>query len=439
MSIGKTEYARRRKKLMSAMAPNSIAIIPSAREQVRSRDTHFPFRQDSDFYYLCGFAEPDSVLVLLPGRRHGQFVMFCREKDPAQEMWLGYREGPEGVCANFGADDAFPISDIDDILPGLLEGRERVYYSMGRSARFDRQVMDWVNTIRQKEASGAVPPGELTDLDHMLHEQRLFKSAAELRVLRKAGDITAKAHHRAMRASRAGLYEYQLEAELVHEFSSAGARHAAYPSIVGSGENACVMHYVNNDARLRDGDLVLIDAGCELDYYAADVTRTFPVNGTFSKEQRAIYELVLEAQAAAIDATKPGNHWNQPHDASVKVITEGLVALGLLKGKVSRLIKEGAYRPFYPHRCGHWLGLDVHDVGDYRVDDAWRLLEPGMVTTVEPGVYIAADNTSVPRKWRGIGVRIEDDVAITRDGCEVLIASAVKTVDGIEALMAGAA
>jgi len=438
VSISKTEYARRRKRVMSTMAANSIAIIPSAREQVRSRDTHFTFRQDSDFYYLSGFSEPEAVIVLLPGRRHGQFVVFCREKDPTQELWLGYREGPEGVCVNFGADDAFPISDIDDILPGLLEGRERVYYSMGRSAQFDQQIMGWVNTIRQKEASGAVPPGELTDLDHMLHEERLFKSAAELRVMRKAGEITTRAHHRAMRASKAGVYEYQLEAEIAHEFAMSGARSPAYPSIVGSGNNACVMHYVENTARLRDGDLVLIDAGCELDYYASDVTRTFPVNGKFSKEQRAIYEIVLEAQAAAIAATKPGNHWNQPHDASVRVITEGLLSLGLLRGKLSKLLKEEAYRPFYMHRVGHWLGLDVHDVGDYRVDDAWRLLEPGMVTTVEPGIYIDANNTSVPRKWRGIGVRIEDDVAVTKTGCENLTAAAVKTVDEIEALMADA-
>lgn len=438
MTISKTEYARRRKNLMSTMAPNSIAIIPSAREQVRSRDTHFPFRQDSDFYYLCGFTEPDSVLVLLPGRKHGQYVMFCREKDPTLELWNGYREGPEGVCENYGADDAFPISDIDDILPGLLEGRDRVYYSMGRSAPFDRQIMGWVNAIRQKEASGAVPPGELTDLDHMLHEQRLFKSAAELRVMRKAASITAKAHHRAMRASKPGAFEYQLEAELQHAFATAGARHAAYSSIVGSGDNACVMHYVENSAKMRDGDLVLIDAGCEYEYYAADVTRTFPVNGKFSKEQRAIYEIVLDAQAAAMAAIAPGNHWNQPHDASVRVITEGLLSLGLLKGKLSKLIKEEAYRPFYMHRVGHWLGLDVHDVGDYRVDDAWRLLEPGMVMTVEPGIYIGANNTSVARKWRGIGVRIEDDVVITKDGCEVLTSGAVKTVEDIESLMASA-
>jgi Xaa-Pro aminopeptidase len=436
MSISKTEFARRRKNLMGLMAPNSIAIIPSAREQVRSRDTAYPFRQDSDFYYLSGFTEPDAVLVLLPGRRHGQFILFCRERDPGRELWHGHRAGPEGACQRYQADDAFPIGDIDDILPGLLEGRERVYYSMGRSAEFDRRIMGWVNRIRTKESSGAVPPGEFTDLDHMLHELRLFKSAAELRLMRRAAEITARAHRRAMQASRSGLYEYQLEAELQHEFTSGGARFPAYPSIVGSGENACVMHYIENSDKLRDGDLVLIDAGCELEHYASDVTRTFPVNGRFSTAQRALYEVVLRAQLAAIAEVKPGNHWNQPHDASVRVFTEGLVALGLLKGSITNLIKRNAYRAFYMHRVGHWLGLDVHDVGDYRVGDEWRVLEPGMVMTVEPGLYVSAGNTRVAKKWRGIGIRIEDDVVVTENGCEVISSGAPKTVEEIEALMA---
>lgn len=436
MSISKTEFARRRKNLMALMDPNSIAIIPSARVQLRSRDTGYPFRQDSDFYYLSGFTEPDAVLVLLPGRRHGQFVIFCRERDPGMELWHGSRAGPEGVCQKFAADDAFPIGDIDDILPGLVEGRDRVYYSMGRSAEFDRQIMSWVNSIRSKEASGAVPPGEFTDLDHMLHELRLYKSAAELRLMRRAADITAQAHRRAMHVCRGGLYEYQLEAELQHEFVNSGARFPAYPSIVGSGQNACVMHYVENSDKMRDGDLVLIDAGCELEHYASDVTRTFPVNGRFNAEQRALYELVLRAQLAAIAEIKPGNHWNQPHDASVRVFTEGLIKLGLLKGNVANLIKRNAYRAYYMHRVGHWLGLDVHDVGDYRVGDQWRLLEPGMVMTVEPGLYISPDNTKVAKKWRGIGIRIEDDVVVTEEGCDVISSGVPKTVEEIEALMA---
>jgi Xaa-Pro aminopeptidase len=436
MSISRAEFARRRRHLMALMEPNSIAIIPSAREQVRSRDTEYPFRQDSDFHYLSGFGEPQAVMVLVPGRAHGEFVMFCRERDPEKELWLGRRLGPQGVCEALGADDAFPIGDIDDILPGLIEGRERVYYSMGRSAEFDRQVMAWVNQIRARESQGAVPPGELTDLDHMLHDLRLIKSAAELRLLREAGAVTARAHCRAMRACRPGLYEYQLEAEILHEFAMAGARQPAYPSIVGGGVNACTMHYIDNSARLRAGDLVLIDAGCELQGYAADVTRTFPVGGRFNRRQRALYDIVLAAQQAAIEAIGPGSHWNQPHDATVEVITEGLVALGLLRGRVSTLIRKGAYREFYMHRAGHWLGLDVHDVGDYRVGEEWRLLEPGMVMTVEPGLYIAPDNRRVPAEWRGIGIRIEDDVAVTAAGCEVLTEGVPRRAEEIEALMA---
>ena len=436
MSISKTEFSRRRKNLIALMDPNSIAIIPSADEQVRSRDTLFPFRQDSDFFYLSGFAEPDAVVVLLPGRRHGQFVVFCRERDPALELWHGYRSGPEGVCEKYGADDAFPIGDIDEILPGLVEGRERVYYSMGRSAEFDGKIMGWVSRIRSKESTGAVPPGEFTDLDHMVHELRLYKSAAELRLMRKAADITARAHRRAMQVCRGGLYEYQLEAEIQHEFATSGARCPAYPSIVGSGRNGCVLHYIENSDKMRDGDLVLIDAGCELEYYASDVTRTFPVNGRFSAEQRALYELVLRAQLAAIAEIRPGNHWNQPHDASVKVLTQGLVTLGLLKGSVASLIKRDAYRDFYMHRVGHWLGLDVHDVGDYRLGDEWRVLEPGMVMTVEPGLYVSPSNTNVAKKWRGIGIRIEDDVVVTEEGCDVITAGVPKTIEEIEALMA---
>ncbi len=435
MSISKTEYARRRRNLMAMMEPGSIAIVPAARLQVRSRDTEFPFRQDSDFLYLCGFNEPDAVLVLMPGRRQGQFLLFCHDRDPLFEQWNGSRVGPEDACTAFGADDAFPLADIDDILPGLIEGRNRVYYSMGRSAEFDRQVMTWVQTIRDSQAPGAIPPGEFTDLDHLLHELRLFKSAAELRIMRRAANITAAAHARAMRHCRAGMLEYQLEAELLHEFAHGGARHAAYPSIVGGGRNACTLHYIENDSPLRDGDLVLVDAGCELEHYAADVTRTYPVNGSFSPAQRAIYELVLEAHAATLAEIQPGNDWNKPHDASVEVITRGLVRLGLLKGRVSRLVRDGAYRDFYMHRVGHWLGMDVHDVGEYRVDDQWRQLEAGMVMTVEPGIYIAPDNTRVARKWRGIGIRIEDNVAITADGYELLTDALPRDPDAVEALM----
>lgn len=436
MKITRQEFARRRKNLMAQMEPDSIAIVPAAGEQVRNRDVDYPFRQDSDFYYLTGFDEPEAVLVLLPGRKHGQVVLFCRERDPAMELWNGYRAGPEGACSEFGADDAFPISDIDDILPGLIEGRERVYYAMGRHSEFDRTVMGWVNVIRSKVRAGAHPPGEFLDLDHLLHDLRLYKSAAEVRVMRKAGKISANAHILAMKACRPGMSEYQLEAEIQYEFGRNGARFPAYSSIVGAGKNACILHYTENSDTIKDGDLVLIDAGCELEYYAADITRTFPANGKFSKEQKALYELVLKSQLAAIKTIKPGNHWNQSHDATVKVITKGLLELGLLKGTLAKLIEKEAYKDFYMHRAGHWLGMDVHDVGDYKVGDEWRVLEEGMVMTVEPGIYVSPNNTKVAKKWRGIGIRIEDDVVVTKDGNEVLSAGVPKTVKEIEQLMA---
>lgn len=436
MRISKTEFARRRKALMAHMEPNSIAIVPAAPERPRSRDTEYHYRQDSDFLYLSGFEEPQAVLVLIPGRDHGEYVLFVRERNREREIWDGYRAGPEGACSEFEADDAFPIDDIDEILPGLLEGKQRVYYSMGKDSEFDKHVMDWVNTIRAKVRSGATPPGEFLDLSHFLNDMRLFKSAAELRVMKEAGEISARAHVRAMKASKPGVMEYQLEAEILHEFQMSGARFPAYNSIVGGGKNGCILHYIENSAPLRNGDLVLIDAGCELDYYAADITRTFPVNGKFSPEQKALYEICLQAQLEAIAECKPGKHWNDPHEATVRVITSGLVKIGLLEGDVDELIKSEAYKEFYMHRAGHWLGMDVHDVGDYKVGGEWRVLEPGMVMTVEPGIYVAPDNERVAKKWRGIGIRIEDDVAITKDGNEVLTKDVPKTVAEIEALMA---
>ena len=435
MKISKAEFARRRKNLMGMMDKHTIAIIPGAREVTRSRDTEYPFRQNSDLFYLTGFEEPDAVLVLVPGRRQGQVVLFCRERDPDMELWNGYRLGPEGAVAYLGVDDAFPIDDLDEILPGLIEGTQRIYYSMGHDDVFDQRVMGWVNQIRKLVRTGAAPPADFTDLAFLLHEQRLIKSAAEVRVMRKAGEISAAAHVRAMQECQPGRYEYHLEAAIQHTFAEHGARFPAYNSIVGSGANACVLHYTENASKMRAGDLVLIDAGCEYQGYAADITRTFPVSGQFSAEQRAIYDVVLEAQRAAIAKVRPGNTWNQPHDATVRVITRGLIKLGLLRGKERELIKAEAYRDFYMHRAGHWLGLDVHDVGEYRVDGRWRQLEPGMVLTIEPGIYIAADNTKVPKRWRGIGVRIEDDVVVTEQGCDVLTGDVPKRADEIEALM----
>lgn len=436
--IPKSEYARRRKALMAQMVPNSIAILPAAAVAIRNRDVEHVYRQDSDFQYLSGFPEPEAVIALIPGREHGEYVLFCRERNPERELWDGLRAGQEGAVRDFGADDAFPISDIDDILPGLIEGRDRVYSSIGSHPEFDRHLMDWINSIRSKARLGAQPPNEFEALDHLLHDMRLYKSAAEIKVMRRAADISARAHVRAMQACRAGLHEYSLEAELDYEFRKGGAKMPAYGSIVAAGRNACILHYQQNDAVLRDGDLVLIDAGCEIECYASDITRTFPVSGRFSPEQKAIYELVLEAQQAAFAAIGPDKHWNQAHEATVQVITQGLVRLGLLKGEVDELIARDAHRAFYMHRAGHWLGLDVHDVGEYKVGGEWRVLEPGMTLTVEPGIYIAPDNLSVAKKWRGIGVRIEDDVVVTKKGCEILTGAVPKSVADIEALLATA-
>lgn len=423
---------------MQQMEPDSIALLCAAPQSTRSNDTEYLYRQNSDFYYLTGFVEHDAVLALIPGREQGEVVLFCQEKDKTRELWTGILTGPEQAITQLQIDDAFPIGDIDDILPGLIEGRQRVYYSMGKDPRFDQRVMDWVKIIRGKARQGAHPPGEFLVLDHLLNEMRLIKSPMEIKLMEKAGAISAQAHKRAMAVCRPGLHEYHLEAELLHEFVRSGSRAPAYNNIVAGGRNACILHYVENNAVLRDGDLVLIDAGCEYEYYAADITRTFPVNGRFSKEQKALYEIVLNAQLQAIKAIKPGAAWDEPHNVTVRIITEGLVSLGLLKGNVQELIAKDAYKVFYMHRAGHWLGIDVHDVGDYKIDDKWRLMEPGMVTTIEPGIYVAPDNMDVDKKWRGIGIRIEDDVLVTRTGHRILSEGAPKTVEEIESFMAQA-
>ena len=435
IKLDSAEYAKRRKALMEKMSPNSIAILASAPVTVRNRDVEHPFRQDSDFYYLSGFDEEHSVLVLIPGREHGEYVLFCQEKIKEQEIWTGRRVGPEAAPDTLCCDDAFPITDIDDILPGLIEGKDRIYANLGTSPEFDQKLMQWVNHIKAQVRSGATPPHEFSALDHLLHELRLVKSPAEVEVMRHAAEISAEAHTRAMQTVRPGMREYQLEAEIMQIFMAAGSRWPAYPSIVGSGDNGCILHYTRNDDVINDGELVLIDAGCELDYYASDITRTFPSNGRFSEPQRALYQLTLDAQYAAIEATKPGNHWNQPHEAAVQVLVEGLVELGLLEGSVDELIESQAYRQFYMHKTGHWLGMDVHDVGEYRVDGEWRTLQPGMVLTIEPGLYVAPDDDSVDEKWRGIGIRIEDDVVVTEEGCDILTKDVVKEIADIEALM----
>lgn len=431
------EFAKRRQHLMDIMGPDTIAVLPNAPVANRNRDVDYPYRSDSNFHYLTGFDEPESVLVLIPGREHGEYILFCRERDLDKEIWDGYRAGQDGAINNFGADDSYPISDLDDILPGLLEDKEKVYYTMGNQPSFDQHMVSWLNHLRQASRSGKHSPTEIIELEHCLNELRLFKSSQEIKAMKQAAKASVQAHIRAMQFTKPGKWEYEVEAEIIHEFMKHGCRSPAYPSIVGGGENGCILHYIENNTKLKNNDLLLIDAGAEYECYAGDITRTFPINGKFSPAQAALYQVVLDAQKAAIAAVKPGNHWNQPHEVAVEVLTQGLVDLGILKGDVAQLIEDAAYREFYMHRTGHWLGMDVHDVGDYKVGGEWRLLEPGMVLTVEPGLYIR-DQAHVDKKWHFTGIRIEDDVLVTKDGCEVLTEAAPKEIDEIEALMAEA-
>ena len=431
------EFAKRRRQLMRMMGKGAIAVLPASPARVRNRDSEYFYRQDSDFHYLTGFNEPEAVAVLVPGRPNGEFLLFCREHDPAREIWDGRRAGTEGAVADYGADDAFPISDIDEILPGIIEQCERVYYSIGAHPDFDRRLIGWVSVLRERGSLRSHTPDEFIGLDHLLHDLRLFKSRAEISALRKAAKIAVKAHKRAMGVCRPGVYEYELEAEYHHEFRRHGTR-MSYLPIVGSGENACTLHYIENDRQIEDGDLVLVDIGCEYDYYASDVTRTFPANGRFSDEQRAIYEIVLDAHAAALEYVAPGYHWNEPHEAAVKSVTRGLRSIGLLEGRLPTLIRDGAYRRFFMHRTGHWIGMDVHDVGDYKVGNEWRVIEPGMARTVEPGIYIPPGSKGVPKKWWGIGVRIEEDVVVTRDEPDILTGGLPTDPDEIESLMQAA-
>jgi Xaa-Pro aminopeptidase len=433
--MDKREFSRRRKRLMDLMGDETVAIIPTAPVYIRNRDVEFPFRPDSDFYYLTGYPEPEAVAVLIPDRHHGEFVLFCRERDEKMETWNGRRAGLEGACEIYGANDAFPIEDMDDILPGMLEDRERMYYTMGNDATFDQRVLGWVNQVKKQVRTGVNAPDEFISLNHLLHEMRLFKSRPEIAAMRKAAKISCVAHKRAMQVCRPGMMEYQIEATLLHEFMHSGSRSSAYPSIVGSGENGCILHYTENTGELQDGDLLLIDAGAEYDSYASDITRTFPVNGHFTMEQRQLYELVLTANEEAIKQVKPGNHWNDPHITAVNVITEGLLSLGILKGKLKTQIKQESYKKYFMHRTGHWLGMDVHDVGDYKLDGEWRVLEPGMVTTIEPGLYFQPHD-GLHEKWWNIGIRVEDDVLVTKTGNEVFSNGVPKTVDDIESLMA---
>lgn len=427
-------FGRRRRDIMALMG-DGVAVMPTAPVSRRNNDVDYPFRPDSDFQYLSGFPEPESVLVLVPGRTHGEYILFCRERDAEKETWHGRRAGLEGAIESFGADDAFPIEDIDDILPGLLENRPKIFSCMGRYSEFDNQLLQWFNEVKSKKRAGVNAPGELVDISHLLHEFRLIKSNHEISIMKRAARVSADAHCRAMRACKPGMMEYQIEAELEYEFLKGGAHSSAYPSIVAGGANSCILHYTENSDKLIDGDLLLIDAGAEIDCYAADITRTLPVNGTYSAEQRAVYDIVLDAQVAAIAEVKSGHHWNQPHEAAVKRLAQGMIDLGLLEGGIEDVIENKRYQRFYMHRTGHWLGMDVHDVGDYRLGDQWRLLEPGMVLTVEPGLYIpAADD--IDQRWHNIGIRIEDDVLVTRKNAQVLSGGVPKQPAEVEALMA---
>jgi Xaa-Pro aminopeptidase len=408
--------------------------VPTSPELIRNRDSHYPFRFDSYFYYLSGFKEPESVLFLIAGPQ-AKTILFCRDKDMEREIWDGFRYGPAGAVIEFGIDEAYSISQLDELAPQLLANQSKLFYSLGADTAWDARVTGWINQLRAQARIGLSAPDSIIDVRKLLDEMRLYKSDAELSVMRRSANIAAAAHQRAMQFTRPDMMEYQIEAEFLHEFYRHGAQAPAYTSIVAGGANACTLHYNANNAKLRDGDLLLIDAGCELDGYASDITRTFPVNGKFSAPQKDLYELVLASQAAAISKAAPNNHWNAPHEAALDVLIRGFIDLGLCKGSPDEVLEKGTYRQFYMHRTGHWLGLDVHDAGEYKDQaGAWRRLEPGMTLTVEPGCYVRpAEN--VPEHFWNIGIRIEDDVLVTSNGCEVLTSAAVKSVADIESLM----
>lgn len=438
-------YAARRATLFAQMHARGggVAIIPTAREVMRNRDADYPYRHDSYFYYLSGFTEPEALIILVAGKTD-QAILFCREKNLEREIWDGYRFGPEAARETFGFDSAFPVSELDSEMPKLLADAPALFHALGHDTKLDGRVQEWLSAVRAQARAGVGAPSSLHDVHVLLDEMRLFKDEGEAEIMRRAARIAADGHRRTMRMARAGLREYQLEAELLHEFRSNGSQFPAYGSIVATGANACVLHYRAGDAELRDGDLVLIDAGCELDSYASDITRTFPVNGRFSGPQKALYEIVLAAQTAAIAETQPGKRFMDGHDAAVRVLAEGMLDTGLLDknkvGSVQDVVEKGAYRQFYMHRTGHWLGMDVHDVGEYREaavaggERPWRKLSPGMVLTIEPGIYVRPE-PGVPEPFWNIGIRIEDDALVTATGCEILTEAAPKTVTDIEAAM----
>ncbi|MCP4047101.1 MAG: M24 family metallopeptidase [Gammaproteobacteria bacterium] len=429
------EFAKRRQQLMEIAGEDAVIIVRAAAQKVRNRDAHYPYRQDSDFLYLSGFSEHDAMIILLPQGKSGRSILFCRERDPEREMWDGLMAGVEGAIEKFGFDEAYPISEMKRRLPRMLRGRERIYYDLGKDNEFDQVLIGWMNDFRARTRKKFLAPDEIIALDHSLHDMRLFKSRTEITTMRKSARIAARAHQRAMQLCKPGINEAEIHAELLHTFT----RHqceASYVPIVGGGVNTCVLHYVANRDTLNDGDLLLIDAGAEYDGYASDITRTFPVNGKFSGPQRDLYQLVLEAQLKAINEVRAGNPWTYVHETAVEVVTSGMIDLGILKGSLEEALEEEYFKGFYVHNTGHWLGLDVHDVGEYEIDGHSRVLEPGMVLTVEPGIYIPPGAMTVDETWRGMGIRIEDNVVVTRNEADVLSSDICKTIDDIEELMA---
>ena len=437
MKLTQADFKQRRDHLAQKMGANSVAIIATRAEMYRNRDADYKYRADSSFYYLTGFAEPEAVAVLetfAEGETY-RYSLFCRERNREMEIWNGYRAGVEGAVEIYGADEAFAIDLLDQEIIAKLLNKDRLYFRIGHQAEFDARVSQWIQKADAQQRRGSTSPAEVIQLDRLIDEMRLKKSAQEIELMQIASNISADAHTRAMQSVKPEMMEYALEAELNYIFGKNGCV-PAYNSIVGGGENACILHYVENNKPLKDGDLVLIDAACEYEFYASDITRTFPVNGKFSPEQIALYNIVLDAQLAAIDATRIGNHYKYPHEVAVKILTQGLVDLGLLSGNVDELVESEAFRQFFMHGTGHWLGMDVHDVGAYKHGEDWRAYEAGMVVTVEPGLYVAPDDETVEAKWRGIGIRIEDDIVVTENGPLVLTKNVVKTVEEIEQLMA---
>jgi len=432
--IKQKEFAKRRHDLMELAGEGSVIIARAATQKLRNNDAHYPYRQDSDFLYLSGFSEFGAMMVLLPDENDGHSIMFCRERDRLREMWDGLMAGTEGAVEQYGFDEAFPIGEMEKRLPRLLHGRERVYYDLGKDPDFDHLLIGWMNEFRAKTRKKFHAPDEIISLDHSLHEMRLFKSRTEISAMRKSARIAATAHQRAMQVCKPGMNEAEIHAELLHTFTRNQCE-ASYVPIVGGGANACVLHYISNRDTLNDGDLLLIDAGAEYHGYASDITRTFPVNGKFSGAQKDLYELVLTANLKAIDQVREGTPWDHVHETAVRIATEGMIDLGILKGSLEEAIEEEHFKDYYVHNTGHWLGLDVHDVGEYEIDGHSRVLEPGMVLTVEPGIYIPETATAVDERWRGLGIRVEDDVVVTKDAADVLSSDICKTMEDIEALM----